>query len=66
MFRHYKFYTHRRMLDVCFRVIKLQWGDDTRLKIKVSWYLKKGLTPMAISETITIKRVDFNNYREIT
>ncbi len=65
MFYHYKYYTHRRMLDVCFRVIRVQWGDATRLKLKISWYLKKGLIPMALTEIITIKKVDYQHYREI-
>ena len=65
MFDYPKFYKHRNFVDVCFRVIKRQYADSKRLKVKISWYLQKGLRPMGFSETITIDREQIKHYSEI-
>ena len=65
MFRQGLLYTHENMLDVCFRVLKVQYSDRRRMKIKVAWYLRRGPTPMNLLETVVIKREHMSTWKEV-
>lgn len=65
MFNADKFYKHDRMIDVCFKVRRRTDQGSDNWKVEISWYLRRGLRPMALSETITINFKDFKYYREI-
>lgn len=67
MFALGRFYKHRNMRDVCFSVIRRTYQDADRIKVKIEWYLDRGvqLFSMDLSEEITIDRKQVRNYHEV-
>lgn len=65
MFKQDSYYRHKRFLDVCFRVHKVEYCDEESLSIDLSWYHVKNLMPFCLSETVNILRSELKNYGEI-
>lgn len=60
-----KFYSHIRMRDCCILLRKVLFENATTAKLKVSWYLRKGLRPMRLTERVTMFKQDENNWIEV-
>lgn len=63
MFKLYKTYTHRNMLDCNILVLKSYMIPDGRYKLKIKWFLKNGVD-MGFQENIVIKREQVRNWME--
>lgn len=59
------FYTKNSMYDCCILIHKKQYEDSKRIVLKISWFLKKSMTPMGITETVTIQKGDIKDWFEI-
>lgn len=64
-FRGGRYYEHKSMLDYCIFVQKCMYEDMKRIKLKISWYLRRSMASTGITETITIKRENFLDWSEI-
>lgn len=62
MFEKGKFYKHKNMLDVCFKMIHYEVLPNSSINSTISWYLLKNLTPMGLFETIVIKAETTKDY----
>lgn len=63
-----KLYMHRNAMDLCIQVLKIQYRDSRRIKLKVRWW-NLGYTgnpwPLEM-ERIEIKTSDWLNWRPLS
>ena len=55
------FWTHVKFMDVVIRVVKRQYSDKKRVKLRVEWWNKSGWY-IGVTENITIKKDQFDNW----
>lgn len=64
----YSFYMHENCLDVCIEVLKIQYKDSKRVKLKVNWvnlgYVGKPFI-LQFNRNIEIKREDLVKWKNI-
>lgn len=66
MFQNDKFYKHNAFLDMCFKVLKVQYRGSNKIKLKISWYFKRNMNALGLSESIIVDTKDFSKYKEVT
>ena len=64
MFKKFKTYTHKAMLDVVVLVLTSYRLEDGRYRLKVRWFNRRGID-LGIQETITITKPQVKNWYEM-
>lgn len=65
MFTRGKVYTHKNMLDVCFRIKSILGSSEYEMHLWVEWLRKSNLTPFELVETIYVFDTQFKFYKEL-
>lgn len=64
MFRKFRVYTHRRMLDAAILVLGSFRLPNGAYKVRVRWVRKDGFD-FGVTEKVLIRRAEVGNWREI-
>jgi hypothetical protein len=61
---HYGFWTHEKFSDVFIRVLKVQYRDHKRTKLKIEWWARGCHEPycLQIKDKLVINREDYDKW----
>ena len=58
------FWTHERFMDVKLLVLKVQYADARKIKVKVEWWNRRGMF-LGIRQTIVISTKDLIRWARV-
>jgi hypothetical protein len=64
MFRQFRLYTHKNMLDCAILVLKSYRAHDGQYELEIQWFNRRGMN-LGFIERVTITRDQVKNWYEL-